>query len=402
MFSSTEESTSSPSVGDILGSPKSLLGVEIDWVGEPLMTSTPSKKRRRHILFETNPALYSIQELQDQSKDKDILTIKTGGQPLIFHRIKHCLPFSLGPELLQLSQRLSKDTTALNSTTLSRQSATYITSHGVCKTIRDVLRSKLQDCFFSLNIDEATNNAGNKFLNVIVQYYDEEGEEVKTQLLGTREINLANAENITPAVGDILNQMKLSWEQVVSVTMDNCNVMRGKKDGLEPKIRRHNKHLLDVAYAGFLNPEKIPACSATKLASVDFKREHQFNDRNLAVDKIPACSATKLVCVDFKREHQFNDEYLAVGKFCRLIFQIVLRIKNVIVQYYDEEGEEVKTQLLGTREINLANAENITPAVGDILNQMKLSWEQVVSVTMDNCNVMRGKKDGVNQDKKTQ
>ena len=140
---------------------------------------------------------------------------------------ENCLPFSLAPKLLALSQRLSRDITVLNSTTLSRQSATYTTCHGVGKTVRDELKSKLQNSFVSLNIDEATNNAGNKYLNVIVQYFDDSDEEIKTQLLGTRQVNLAASENILYAVGDILKKMDIPWHHVVSVTMDNCNVMRG-------------------------------------------------------------------------------------------------------------------------------------------------------------------------------
>ena len=39
----------------------------------------------------------------------------------------------------------------------------YVTSHGVGETIRRDLGDKLKGTFFSLNVDEATNKAGNKF-----------------------------------------------------------------------------------------------------------------------------------------------------------------------------------------------------------------------------------------------
>ena len=122
---------------------------------------------------------------------------------------EHCLPFSIAPDIVKLVQRLNN--TAMQSTTMSRQNATYVTSHGVGEYLRKDLNTKLVGKFISLNVDEATNNAGNKFLNVIVQYYDDDGNTVRNQLLGTREVNLATAENILGAIGDIMAKMGITW-----------------------------------------------------------------------------------------------------------------------------------------------------------------------------------------------
>ena len=76
-----------------------------------------------------------------------------------------------------------------------------------------------------MNVDEATNKAGNKFLNTIVQYIDEEGQTVRNQLLGTREVNIATSSNITSAVQEILSIKELNLSKLVSMTMDNCYVI---------------------------------------------------------------------------------------------------------------------------------------------------------------------------------
>ena len=55
---------------------------------------------------------------------------------------EHCLPFAIAPELLQLAQRLN--ISALESTTMSRKTAMYVTSHGVGETIRRDLGDKLK------------------------------------------------------------------------------------------------------------------------------------------------------------------------------------------------------------------------------------------------------------------
>ena len=80
---------------------------------------------------------------------------------------------------------------------------------------------KLKGYFFSFNVDEATNKAGDKFLNTIVQYCDEEGQTVRNQLLGTREVNIATSSNITSAVQEILSSNELNLNQLVSMSVDN-------------------------------------------------------------------------------------------------------------------------------------------------------------------------------------
>ena len=59
---------------------------------------------------------------------------------------EHCLPFAIAPELLQLAQRLNNS--ALESITMSRKTAMYVTSHGVGETIRRDLGDKLKGTFF--------------------------------------------------------------------------------------------------------------------------------------------------------------------------------------------------------------------------------------------------------------
>ena len=60
------------------------------------------------------------------------------------------------------------------------------------------------------------------------------------------------------------------------------------------KRQMHDLHsdlfnLIKELHAVFLNPEKIPSCSATKLLGLELKRDIQLNDRDLAVDKVSKC-----------------------------------------------------------------------------------------------------------------
>lgn len=162
---------------------------------------------------------------------------------------QHCLPFSLGPELLKYAQRLSKvqNKSALDSTTLSHTSATYTTTHGVAADIKERLSNSLSDRFVSLNVDEATNASGNKVLNVLVQYFCEDQQKVMIDLIGSKQENIATAENLTKMINEVLLERGVCLDRVISVLMDNCAVMRGKRGGVETKLRELNPNIMDVS-----------------------------------------------------------------------------------------------------------------------------------------------------------
>ena len=85
---------------------------------------------------------------------------------IVSYLSEHCLSLSLAPSLVELAQRLAQDRNNLDKLSLSRQTATHYLTHGVAKTMKDELAEKLKHCFFSLNVDEATNNTDDKVLNM--------------------------------------------------------------------------------------------------------------------------------------------------------------------------------------------------------------------------------------------
>ena len=89
---------------------------------------------------------------------------------------QHNLPLSITPSLLDLCKDMAEDKKALIKTHMSRTAATYTTTHGLAAALRNELRQKLKQIFYSLNIDEATNNAMDKTLNILVRYFDEDQE----------------------------------------------------------------------------------------------------------------------------------------------------------------------------------------------------------------------------------
>lgn len=160
---------------------------------------------------------------------------------------EHCLPFSIAEDLLNYAKRLSEDKVALDKATISRSSATYITTHGVAQSFKDELKVELKGKLISLNIDEATNNNNDKIINILVQYFDHQEGCIQLRHLGSRKQNLSTAQNIVDSVQSVLNDYDLSWDQIISVLMDNCSTMRGVRGGVEALIRHKKPDLLDVS-----------------------------------------------------------------------------------------------------------------------------------------------------------
>ena len=70
-----------------------------------------------------------------------------------------------------MKKKLAQDKTALNKVQMSH-SGSYTLTHGLGAAIKDELSTKLREVPFSLNMDEATNNAMDKIVNIVVQFYD--------------------------------------------------------------------------------------------------------------------------------------------------------------------------------------------------------------------------------------
>jgi hypothetical protein len=156
------------------------------------------------------------------------------------------MPYSLAPDLILYAKRMAEDLPALKGVHMSRVNCMYMTTHGVAKSMQEELCINLKNQAVSLNIDEATNNAGNKVLNVLARYWDVNLNQIVTNHLGSRIVNLATANNILLAVEDVLDVFKIKWTQIISCLMDNCSTMRGHKAGVETLMRKKNTHLLDI------------------------------------------------------------------------------------------------------------------------------------------------------------
>lgn len=86
-------------------------------------------------------------------------------------------------------------------------------------------------------------------LTVLVSYYDEEKKAVVVDHLQSISISKCNSESIFNALQALFAKHGLPWDNVMSIMMDSCNVMRGVKSGVETRVREQLAvHLLDVKW----------------------------------------------------------------------------------------------------------------------------------------------------------
>ncbi|GFR03718.1 60S ribosomal protein L18 [Trichonephila clavata] len=174
----------------------------------------------------------------------DIVTRKARQEVLITFIAENSLSFNVAPNLIELCKQLSRDQAALNSLEMSRTTACYKMKYGLAKTIKENIIKTLKKTPFSLNLDESTSNAQESLLAILVQFYDNNQNEVVVHHFASLKMESCNLEAVFKAVNTI--EDNIPWANLIGVLMDSCNTMRGKK-GVETRLGSNKApHLLDI------------------------------------------------------------------------------------------------------------------------------------------------------------
>ena len=155
--------------------------------------------------------------------------------------------FSSIPTVIELAKNLASDPEALAGLKMKRSSATYKLKHGVARTLTQKTIKAMQAQPFSLNMDEATAANSKKVLTVLVNYMDLTQKRIVTEHLTSIDLVRGDAKTIFAALDEFFKEKEIPWNNLMSILMDSCNVMRGSKAGLETLIRTlRAPHLLDI------------------------------------------------------------------------------------------------------------------------------------------------------------
>ena len=157
------------------------------------------------------------------------------------------LSFSMVPKLIDFAKNLAKDEKALAKLHMDRTSASYKMRFGIGQTFQEQVISELKSNYFSINVDEATSSNSTHVLTILVSYFSPSHQRVVVSHLHSSEILTVNSASITGLIEDVFDRYSIPWRNLVSILSDSCNVMRGKKAGVETRIREsHAHHLLDI------------------------------------------------------------------------------------------------------------------------------------------------------------
>lgn len=85
-----------------------------------------------------------------------------------------------------------------------------------------------------------------KVLSILVSYYHDDLKKVLVEHLGTLEVLKTTAASLERELCHFFDQNNIPWQNLVSILMDSCAVMRGSKTGLETRLHQHCPGLLDI------------------------------------------------------------------------------------------------------------------------------------------------------------
>lgn len=129
---------------------------------------------------------------------------------------------------------------------MDRTTASYKLREGLAPYLQVSVLEELRSSPFSLNIDEATSKTNQRVLAVLVSHFSPSANRVLVHHLDAIIVTTVTAEALFKELEGLFKKHRLDWQNLVSVLMDSCAVMRGAKSGLETLIRRKVPHLLDV------------------------------------------------------------------------------------------------------------------------------------------------------------
>ena len=129
------------------------------------------------------------------------------------------LSYSVVPKVIELSKELARDPAALDKPLMDRTIASYKLRFGLTKSMDELTLEVIRSGFFSLNLDAMT----------------------AVSLLKV------DTESIYSSLCKYFGDNDISWDSLISIMMDSCNVIRGSKAGLETRIcGTVVPHLLDI------------------------------------------------------------------------------------------------------------------------------------------------------------
>ena len=151
--------------------------------------------------------------------------------------VENSLPLSSVPKFIEFAKNLARDHKALSEMKMNRTAASYKLVDGLKVYERKKFIDAMKSYPFSINIDECTSNNHHKVFSILVSYFDEVlGLSVVQHYKSVSMIEV-NALTLFQTTCKLFQDDQIPFENLVSDLSDSTNYMRGKKSGLEKRLR---------------------------------------------------------------------------------------------------------------------------------------------------------------------
>ncbi|XP_065581765.1 uncharacterized protein LOC136041162 [Artemia franciscana] len=156
------------------------------------------------------------------------------------------LPLRLADSLIPLLRKLFPKDQALAGVTLGKQKATNILRQNFSLVLQKQLVELLKTTFFSVIIDETTDNTIDKQLVIMVLFFSEKDLKLHVEALDMVKCSDGSAEGLTNRIKQVIEENSIPWQNIVGFCADTTNVMFGANRSASTLMKAMVPHILNV------------------------------------------------------------------------------------------------------------------------------------------------------------
>ena len=160
--------------------------------------------------------------------------------------VENSLPLSSVPKFIEFAENLARDHKALSDLKMNRAAANYKLVDGLNFYERKKIVDAMKSYPCSINIDDCTSDNYHKVFSVLVSYFDEILDLSVIQHYKSVRMIEVNALTLFETTCKLFQDDQIPFKNLLSDLSDSTTYMRGKKSGLEKRLRDKASQLLNI------------------------------------------------------------------------------------------------------------------------------------------------------------
>lgn len=159
--------------------------------------------------------------------------------------VQHDLALSFVEPLIDFCKQLPEKN-ILEKLQLGKQKATNIIRQGLRPYFTNELQQQLNATFFSVFIDECTDNTSKSQLGIVISYYSLTSKTTEVDVLDVVEISSGTAEGIYTTMMDTLKMYQINLDNWVGFCSDTTSVMMGAHNSVAQLVKKNYPYVVIV------------------------------------------------------------------------------------------------------------------------------------------------------------